>query len=183
LLDNKKKFYRNECGQSIVEFGLILPLFLLILFFIVDFGWLAYQNASFEYGYMQASWTVSADDLGDMDELENVPSEKIYSGALVADTIRSDLNNSSIGISSDNLEVIDAKAVLYNEEEYFNVAGRVPGEKIKAVSRTRYMKLSAVLRYHAQPITYVGKIFFGDRVSFEKDLSRIRVVRTQTRTE
>ncbi len=179
----QKRINSTESGQSIVEFGLVLPLFLLILFFIIDFGWLAYQRASFEYGYIQASWSVSAADLGDTDFLEDVPSEATYSGAIVADTIRDDLKNSCWGISSDNLSVTNAQAILYNIEESFAVPGRKPNEPVMAVSRTRYMNLSAVLRYDVQPITYVGKLFFGNTVSFEKDLNRTRVVRTQSRSE
>jgi len=182
-LYQKKKISSNESGQSIVEFGLVLPLFLLILFFIIDFGWLAYQWASFEYGYIQASWSISAADLGDTDPLEDVPSEALYSGAIVADTIRDDLKNSSLGISSDNLSVTNAQAVLYNTEENFAVPGRKPNEPVMAVSRTRYMKLSATLRYDVQPMTYVGRLFFGSMISFEKDLDRTRVVRTQSRSE
>lgn len=183
MLNTEKKFCLNESGQSIVEMALVLPVFLLILFFIIDFGWLAYQRASFEYGYMQASWSISADDLGDTDPLEDVPSEIVYSGDVVSDTIRNDIKNSSMGISSDNLSVINAEAVLYNVEEHFTVPGRTSYETLYAVSRTRFMNIRAVLRYYVQPVTYVGKFFFGNVVSFEKELDRTRVVRTHSRTE
>ena len=40
-----KKFLRkNEEGQSMVEFALILPIFLLILCGIIDFGWMFYNQ-------------------------------------------------------------------------------------------------------------------------------------------
>ena len=183
MLNTGKKLCLDESGQSIVELALVLPVFLLILFFIIDFGWLAYQRASFEYGYMQASWSVSAEDLGDTDTLEDIPSEAVYSGAAVADTIRDDIKKSSLGISPDNLSVLNAEAVLYNVEEHFTVPGRTPYEMVAAVSRTRYMDLRALLRYYVQPVTYVGKFFFGDVVSFEKELERTRIVSTQSRTE
>ncbi len=41
-----KKHLRREDGQSMVEFALILPIFLLILCGIIDFGWLFYNQLS-----------------------------------------------------------------------------------------------------------------------------------------
>lgn len=41
-----KKRLRHEDGQSMVEFALILPVFLLILCGIIDFGWLFYNQLS-----------------------------------------------------------------------------------------------------------------------------------------
>ena len=37
-IDNRESVYRNRKGQALVEFVLILPVFILILFAIVDFG-------------------------------------------------------------------------------------------------------------------------------------------------
>ena len=41
-----KKAFGREDGQSMVEFALILPIFLLILCGIIDFGWLFYNQLS-----------------------------------------------------------------------------------------------------------------------------------------
>ena len=43
-LSHKK--YKHEDGQAMVEFALILPIFLLILCGILDFGWLFYNQLS-----------------------------------------------------------------------------------------------------------------------------------------
>jgi len=40
----KKLLRRNEDGQAMVEFALVLPIFLLILCGIIDFGWLFYNQ-------------------------------------------------------------------------------------------------------------------------------------------
>ncbi len=42
----KKKTRNGEDGQAMVEFALILPIFLLILCGIIDFGWLFYNQLS-----------------------------------------------------------------------------------------------------------------------------------------
>lgn len=41
-----RKKLKREDGQSMVEFALILPIFLLILCGIIDFGWLFYNQLS-----------------------------------------------------------------------------------------------------------------------------------------
>lgn len=43
---NKNKKKNGEDGQAMVEFALILPIFLLILCGIIDFGWLFYNQLS-----------------------------------------------------------------------------------------------------------------------------------------
>lgn len=40
----KKRFHKNEDGQAMIEFALVLPIFLLILCGIIDFGWLFYNQ-------------------------------------------------------------------------------------------------------------------------------------------
>ena len=40
----KKLFRRREDGQAMLEFALVLPIFLLILCGIIDFGWLFYNQ-------------------------------------------------------------------------------------------------------------------------------------------
>lgn len=42
----KKRKHKGEDGQAMVEFALVLPIFLLILCGIIDFGWLFYNQLS-----------------------------------------------------------------------------------------------------------------------------------------
>lgn len=44
----KKKFLKKEGGQALVEFALVLPLFMLILMGIIDFGWFFYNYIGVE---------------------------------------------------------------------------------------------------------------------------------------
>ena len=46
MLKIKRKKEKGEDGQAMVEFALILPIFLLILCGIIDFGWLFYNQLS-----------------------------------------------------------------------------------------------------------------------------------------
>ena len=45
---NSRKMNRREKGQSMVEFAFVLPLFLLLVMGIIDFGWLFYNYISVE---------------------------------------------------------------------------------------------------------------------------------------
>lgn len=45
-IHRKQKKDKREDGQAMVEFALILPIFLLILCGIIDFGWLFYNQLS-----------------------------------------------------------------------------------------------------------------------------------------
>lgn len=44
------KRLRNEKGQSLVEFALVLPILLLVVFAIIDFGWLFFNKLAIENG-------------------------------------------------------------------------------------------------------------------------------------
>lgn len=179
-----KNVYSKESGQAILEFALIFPIFLLILFGIIDFGWIGYQRMSFEYGYIQSSWYISAGDLNDYDLLEDVPSENFYTGAVVADLLREGLENSSLGIMPKKLGVKNARATLYNKKEEFKVPGRNElGGLNEGYGITRYMDVNALIDYEIQPLTFVGRTFFGDNIIFKKELDRTRIVSRQIRTE
>lgn len=183
MIKKPDKSKKREAGQAMVEFALVLPLFLLILFFIIDFGWIAFQQASFEYGYMQSSWSVTAADIGDNDPVEEVPSSEVFAGSVVADAIRKDILNSTIGIIKTEILVSDASATFYNKEKRFELPGHDPEEVNEGRSITRYMDLEATIRYRIEPLTFVGKLFFGRDVYLNKVLERTRVVRSQSRTE
>lgn len=177
----KKKF---ESGQAMVEFAIILPILLLIIFFIIDFCWVGYQKATFEQGVIHAGWNITADSLGDTDPLEDVPSKQTYSGSTVADPLLQGIQESSLwGLYTRRISVTGATATLYNVETNFNVPGRKPGDSVAAISRTRYMDLDADLSYEIYPLTFIGQMVFGRSIQVEKHLDCTRVIATQHRSE
>ncbi|MCR5737917.1 MAG: pilus assembly protein [Eubacterium sp.] len=68
----KRRFFKNEKGQAMVEFAIVLPLLLLILCGILDFGWIyfnkykvedaTYQGARFAFVAISRSTDPTADD-------------------------------------------------------------------------------------------------------------------------
>lgn len=65
----KQKKKRKESGQAIVEFALVLPLFLLLVMGIIDFGWLFYNYTTFENSARNAARIacVEYEDVGGYD--------------------------------------------------------------------------------------------------------------------
>ncbi len=175
---------KQDKGQAMVEFALVFPIFLIIILFIIEAGWMTYQQTVFDQSYQYSSWTIQASDLGDSDPLESCPSTAVYSGNAVADPLAERMKEASFwGFIPANLTVSDAQAVLENKEETFSVPGRTPADTVMATSLTRYMDLEATLSYDIYPLTYVGRQVFGARVTKEKELSCSRVVTTQHRSE
>lgn len=179
-----KKWFYSQKGQAMVEFALVLPLFLLIILFIIDFCWIAYQKSMFEECVIHASWDISADELGDMDPLEDVPARKVYSGATVKNSLLHSIQESSLwGLYPLRISVENATATLYNSETSFDVPGRKPTDIVSAISRTRHMDLQADLSYAVSPLTFIGRLVFGDNVQIEKHLECTRIISTQHRSE
>lgn len=173
-------FIKNDSGQAMVEFALTFWIYILITFFIIDFGWVAFQRASFEYGYMRSSWSVSASDLNDEDKLEEVPSKEEYTDE-VADLLFSKLTNCSPGIIEGNVAISGANAILHNEKVKYDVPDNY-GNPVEASSITRYMKLNADISYVIHPLTPIGSMVFGDDITVDRTLDCTRIVRTQQRS-
>lgn len=75
-----KRFFeksKREDGQAMVEFALILPIFLLILCGIIDFGWLFYNQLSLNNAcregarYAVVNTAENADTLAIINHIEN----------------------------------------------------------------------------------------------------------------
>lgn len=180
----KKGKVCGQEGQALVEFALVLPLLLLIILFIIDSCWIAYQKSLFEECVIHASWDISSDDLGDMDPLEDIPSKKVYSGITVKNPLLNSIEDGNLwGLNPLRITIQNATATLYNSETSFDVPGRKPDDIVAAISRTRHMDLSADLSYEVSPMTFIGQLVFGDSVRLEKHLECTRVISTQHRSE
>ena len=55
LLKNKVK---SENGQSMVEFAVIIPIFMLLVCAVIDYGWIGFQYIAFDYSARSTTWTV-----------------------------------------------------------------------------------------------------------------------------
>lgn len=167
---------RGESGQAMTEFALVLPIFLAMCLFVIDFGWIAYQKAAFDYSYMHASWEVVGSDLskhGSYDDRDSISVPD--SSSAVAKAMES---NPFIGYDPASLTVSSSSATLYNEVSQFSVPDR-KGEPSNADRVTRRLSVKAKITYVAKPI--VGFVFGPLTLTKDIDIDRIVGVENRTR--
>lgn len=177
---------RRTSGQALVEFALVFPLFIAILFAIIDFGWMAYQKAAFDYSRIHASWDYAGLDV-------NNPSSTIinnwkYTGNLTttmtydSDKVRKAVRDSiakapSIGFDADELNVTSASVTMSNIPTESTVPDR-EGNATKATKIARQATLKATVTYKIKPI--IGLLI--QPVDVTEDINVTHVVGDQTRT-
>ncbi len=178
-----KKVFLAERGQALIEFALVIPLFMLLIMGIIEISWITYQRSSFEYGCSHAAWDITAEQLSDIDALKQSGSIKHYSGGAVDGIIKSTISGSTLlGFNSGGLNITNASATMYNQESKFSVPG-ANAEEVEASTVTRYMDVKANLSYDIKPITFLGNVFFGGLLKVNRDLDYTRVVGAQHRSE
>lgn len=66
------KFLKNEKGQSMVEFALVLPILVWLVFGLIDFGWLFFNRLAIENGAREGARyaAVNAADCTDLEVLK-----------------------------------------------------------------------------------------------------------------
>lgn len=162
---------RRTSGQALVEFALVFPLFIMILFAIIDFGWMAYQKAAFDYSRIHTSWDYAGLDVGN-------PSSKTYDSARVQAAVKSSIEKApSIGFDTSELTVENAKVTISNVPSESTVPDR-NNDPTKATKVTRQARLEATVKYNVKPI--IGLLIKPVEVTEKIDVTH--VVGNQTRT-
>ena len=162
---------RRTSGQALVEFALVFPLFIAILFAIIDFGWMAYQKAAFDYSRIHTSWDYAGLDVGN-------PSSKTYDSARVQEAVKDSIKKApSIGFDTDELKVDSASVTISNVPSESTVPDR-NYDPTKATKVTRQARLEATVRYNVKPI--IG--LFIKPVEVTEKIDVTHVVGNQTRT-
>ena len=162
---------RRTSGQALVEFVLVFPLFITILFAIIDFGWMAYQKAAFDYSRIHTSWDYAGLDVGN-------PSSKTYDSASVQLAVKSSIEKApSIGFDTNELTVTNATVTISNVPSESTVPDR-KGDATKATRVTRQARLEATVKYNVKPI--IGLLIQPVEVTENIDVTH--VVGDQTRT-
>lgn len=162
---------RRTSGQALVEFALVFPLFIMILFAIIDFGWMAYQKAAFDYSRIHTSWDYAGLDVGN-------PSSTTFDSARVQAAVKASIAKApSIGFDASELTVENAKVTISNVPSESTVPDR-KGDATKATKVTRQARLEATVKYNVKPI--IGLLIKPVEVTEKIDVTH--VVGNQTRT-
>lgn len=170
----------RDAGQAAVEFALAILIFLPILFFIMDFGWVTFQKASFEYAYMHASWEAALplNDPQPIDSLIDYDADPVQ----VKAALLQQMKNSAAIIIGDNLDIPTdtAKAHFHTDQKKFEAPSSNPDKNETPISSTRTVHLQADIKYTIHPLTPFGSLFFSSD-PITKHLDCTRVVRMQHR--
>lgn len=162
---------RRTSGQALVEFALVFPLFIMILFAIIDFGWMAYQKAAFDYSRIHTSWDYAGLDVGN-------PSSTTFDSARVQAAVKASIAKApSIGFDASELTVENAKVTISNVPSESTVPDR-KNDPTKATKVTRQARLEATVKYNVKPI--IG--LFIKPVEVTENINVTHVVGNQTRT-
>lgn len=176
---------RRTSGQALVEFALVFPLFIAILFAIIDFGWMAYQKAAFDYSRIHTSWDYAGLDVNnpssttfDWSYKETDPTKsKTYTAGVPAAVKASIEKAPSIGFDASELDVTSASVTMSNVPSESAVPDR-NGYATKATKITRQATLKATVKYRIKPI--IGLLI--KPVDVVEDINVTHVVGDQTRT-
>ncbi len=180
-----------------VEFALVFPVFLLIVFFIIDCGWIIYQKASFDYGYTHASWNIDAGvllDTGDYEREGNLDEETDWAagyGSLEKAMEESIRDSALIGFRPEELRIRILSAHIENDRETeMSVPGPNPenpeehkfeNDEIKSFLTTRRMYVEAEVTCTFRALTPLGQSFFGEnmfqRKIFGKGVRETRILK------
>lgn len=174
---------RSTSGQALVEFALVFPLFIAILFAIIDFGWMAYQKAAFDYSRIHTSWDYAGLDVNNPSSTNfdwrytgNPTTTKTYTDH-VADAVKDSMRKApSIGFDADELNVTSASVTMSNISTESTVPDR-EGNATKATKIARQATLKATVTYKIKPI--IGLLI--QPVDVVEEINVTHVVGDQTR--
>lgn len=176
---------KSEKGQAMVEFALLLPLFIVLTLGIMEIGWRTYQESIFKYCYVHASWDLTEQDIdGYIDDMDDENSDREYNEARIVAAIEKAMRQNNFwGLNMGNVTVENVSAKCYNTDENFSVPSW-DGTPVDGISRTRWMELEADLTYQVPVLSIAGKIIFGTPINeIEGKIDCKRIVGAAHRTE
>lgn len=121
------KKMRNEEGQSMVEFALVLPILLVLVCGIIDFGWLFYNQLSLQDACREGARTacVNSTDVNINDTVKNKILENLPDGLKSTVTVTVTFSNAANKTNGDVTVKLNAKlkiltpvlGVFYTDQE------------------------------------------------------------------
>ena len=157
-----KKLVKAEKGQAMVEFSIVLFfIFLPLSLMLMDLGWMAYNYISFDYNYRITSWEFRVDD-------PNIDIERTISGGEANKLLLNEFSKKSVALNLSNVSFKDATIKLTTQRR----AKKYP-DGADTTERRRYMNISGTITYKFEPLTPIGKTFFG---SITKKLDKLRLI-------
>lgn len=196
-----RNFRNKESGQAIVEFALVFPLFLMLVFAIIDFGWMGYQGILFRSAYQITVWNFplkleksSGAAVTDLDIISMSPIPSYGNDDMVVpkkgggflslgNGIRESMVNSTSGLlSSASLTVDHADADFYIVPVMENY--KAGGKTVSVESYELRTKWRADLKYDVSVLTPLGKVLYpGGKKTFHRQVKQERTERVAVKRQ
>ena len=170
-IKNVQRLSKSEKGQALVEFAMVLPIYLFLLFLIINMGWIMFQYFSFDYAYREAAYEMVV-----IDEA---------TGAAANESIKSAIIDKASWLDGDNLTVDNARIkVEYNEEVPYYTPMLEDGKlyTLKQLQTWVYAEITADIQYDIKFLVPFGDDFIS-QITVNKELIKERVERTQDNTD
>ncbi|QEY35675.1 pilus assembly protein [Caproiciproducens galactitolivorans] len=158
---------KDEKGQSLVEFALVLPFFLLICFGIIDFSWIMHQSITFNHAARQAEWGVTITDRSEDYPVSVYGREaaSLIVGKMLED---STLKKSNLTISNPSVDI------RTQYQQYYLPAAN--GGTRRSLRKWRLITVKADVNYEVPLLTPVAKTLFNGNLTLHKSINKERVL-------
>lgn len=190
----------RELGQAVVEWAVLFPVFLLLVFGIIDFSWIGYQRLMFESSFQMTAWDFALNlqhpDGGSLSDnqicmnVEPISYDESSTDAVMinkkpytlGEGIKRHMLQSSFGmLNEDKLTVASASAVFeikVVKDAYGDQTGN-PAENFVTWDNYKVLAdLEGDLEYRIKVLTPVGRILHpSGEVVLKKKLVRKRTER------
>lgn len=165
----------KEKGQAMVEFALIIPIFLMIVFFIIEVAWIGYQKTVFTYTTRNVAWQLR---LANHEEYVMNTGVTMYLESYEADN---ELQHNFLKEARENKTLMDLSKVKIHDSQITIYGGKRSmiynnheNKKDGILYKTATMEISAKMDYIVDPLTPIGKSLFKEGLHLKKDIYKVR---------
>lgn len=185
------KKIKSEKGQVMVEFSLVLPLFLLLLFAIIEISYISYHQVLFDHTMRSATWRVREARIeNSVMAGAHYGNEYIYEGegarSLIMKSI-GETNDSVFGKLDMNQLTIDRPRIIFylddNKEYKYQKPARLDyltydeAKPTKVEYKILLVKIQGDANYRIPSVTPFTKLIFKDGLVLKKDLNKIKITK------
>lgn len=162
-----------------VEFAIVIPIFLLLLFFLIDLGWIIYQKVTFDYTCRKMAWDLNLGS--EEDRVMNTRQPIYYSGYNANRLLKVEFDKNIEGthVDKSKVSITDGMIAIYpGRKLYKHRGGATTSGDVDF--KTTTLEIQGKIKYKIEPLTPIAKPFFGNDITLSSNLYKARRGRMQT---
>lgn len=183
-----KKGFKNEKGQGLLEFALVIPVFLALVLFIMEVGWISYNKILFDYAVRNNVWTVKMDEDRQASQSKRsmwVSTDRAW--YYIYETFKKEIQENKSPINLDNVVVKRPQIMIHvgNKQQSYKTVRMERGVDYYGRPRLRegkdvinfassIVEMTAELSYKIECLTPIGRSILGDGITVKQDLDKVR---------